>query len=138
MFCVAVLLEYENKDVYVYEGHKSIEWVVNVTALSQPKLVWYGPNCTVLEERDGPTRHEVYTSPTRNVTKLKLHDIVTADRGVYRLQASNKEGEKWAYFTLNVKGEARLAMRIMNYVYLMMLHYKLCLPDDAALQIMFT
>jgi hypothetical protein len=71
------------------------------------------------------------------VTKLKLHDIAVADRGVYRLQASNKEGEKWAYFTLNVTGEARLAMRIMNYVYLMMLHYKLCLPDDDALQILF-
>jgi len=67
MFCVAdkvhvtdkVLLEFANEDVDVYEGHKSIQWVVNVTASSQPKLVWYGPNCSVLEERYGPTRHEV-------------------------------------------------------------------------------
>jgi len=108
-----VLLEFENEDVDVYEGDKSIQWVVNVTASSQPKLVWYGPNCTVLEEGDGPTRHEVYTSPTRTVTKLKLYDISVADRGVYRLQAINEEGEEWAYFTLNVKGEARFAIRIM-------------------------
>ena len=86
---------------------------MNVTALSPPKFVWYGPNCTVLEERDGPTRHEVYTSPTRTVTKLKLHNISVADTGVYRLQVSNKEGEEWAYFTLNVKGEARFTMIIM-------------------------
>jgi hypothetical protein len=108
-----VLLEFENEDVDVYEGDRSVQWVVNVTASSQPKLVWYGPNCTVLEERDGPTRQEVYTSPTRTVTKLKLHDILMADRGVYRLRASNKEGEEWAYFTLNVKGEARFTMRIV-------------------------
>ena len=119
MFCVAVrvneklLLEYENADVKVYEGHKSVQWVVNVTASSQPKLVWYGPNCTVLEEGDGLTSHEVYTSPTRTVTKLKLYNISVADRGVYQLQASNEEGEVWANFTLNVKGEARFAMRIM-------------------------
>jgi hypothetical protein len=114
MFCVAVLLEYENEDVYVDEGHRSLQWVVNVTASSKPKLLWYDPNCTVLQEkRYGPFRHEVYTSPTRNVTKLKLHDIVMADKGMYRLHARNKEGEAWAYFTLNVKGEARLAMRIM-------------------------
>jgi hypothetical protein len=37
-----------------------------------------------------------------------------ADRGLYRLQASSEEGEEWAYFTLNVKGEAIFAMRIMG------------------------
>jgi hypothetical protein len=47
------------------------------------------------------------------VTKLKLHNISVADTGVYRLQVSNKEGEEWAYFTLNVKGEGRFAMIIM-------------------------
>jgi len=108
-----VLLESENADVDVYEGHKSLQWYVNVTSSSEPKLVWYGPNCTVLEERDGPTRHEVYTSPTRTVTKLKLYNISVADRGLYRLQAINEAGEEWAYFTLNVKGEARFAVRIM-------------------------
>jgi hypothetical protein len=121
VFCVAdkvhvtdkVLLEFDNEDVDVYEGHKSLQWVVNVTASSQPKLVWYGPNCTVLEEHDGPTRHEVYTSPTRTVTKLKLHNISVADRGMYRLKASNEEGEEWAYFTLNVKGEARFILTVM-------------------------
>jgi len=46
------------------------------------------------------------------VTKLKLYNISVADRGLYRLQVSNEEGEEWAYFTLNVKGEARFAMRI--------------------------
>jgi len=67
MFCVAdkvnvtdkVLLEFGNEDVDVYEGHESVQWVVNVVTSSQPKLVWYGPNCSVLEERDGSTRHEV-------------------------------------------------------------------------------
>jgi len=108
---VADLLETTNEDVAVYEGDRSVEWVVNVTATSQPKLVWYGPNCTVLEERDGPTRHEVYMSPTR--TKLKIYNISVVDRGLYRLQARNKGGEEWAYFTLNVKGEARFAMIIM-------------------------
>jgi hypothetical protein len=106
-------LEFVNEDVDVYEGHRSLQWVVNVTASSQPKLVWYGPNCTVLEESDGPTRHEVYTSPTGTVTKLRLYNISVADRGLYRLQARNEEGEEWAYFTLNVKGEAIFAMRIM-------------------------
>jgi hypothetical protein len=52
-------------------------------------------------------------STNRTVTKLKLHDISVADKGVYRLQASNKDGEKWTYFTLNVRGEAIFAMRIM-------------------------
>ena len=113
-----VLLESENADVDVYEGHKSLQWYVNVTSSSEPKLVWYGPNCTVLEERDGPTRHEVYTSPTRTVTKLKLYNISVADRGLYRLQAINEAGEEWEYFTLNVKGK--------NYVYLLVLHYKSC------------
>jgi len=110
---VAVLLETTNEDVAVYEGDQSVEWVVNVTATSQPKLVWYGPNCTVLQEHDEPTRHEVYTSPTGTVTKLKIYNISVADRGLYRLQAHDKEGEEWAYFTLNVKGEARFAMIIM-------------------------
>ena len=96
----------------MYEGHKSVQWRVNVTASSPLNFVWYGPNCTVLEERDGPTRHEVYTSPTGTVTKLKLHNITVADRGLYRLQASNEEGEEWAYFTLNVKGEGRFEFRI--------------------------
>jgi len=113
VFCVAVFLEIENEDVAVHEGDRSVEWVVNVTASSQPKLVWYGPNCTVLQERDVPARHEVYTSPTGTVTKLKIYNISVADRGLYRLQARDKEGEVWAYFTLNVKGEARFAMIIM-------------------------
>ena len=108
-----ILLEFENEDINVYEGHRSLQWVVNVTASSPPKLVWYGPKCTVLEERDGPSRYEVFTSPTRRVTKLKLYNILVADRGVYRLQARKEEGEEWAYFTLNVKGEARFAMKIM-------------------------
>jgi hypothetical protein len=51
--------------------------------------------------------------PTRTVIKLKLYNISVADRGMYRLQARNEEGEEWAYFTLNVKGEARFTMRIM-------------------------
>ena len=106
-------MEFENEDVDVYEGDKSVQWVVNVTASSQPKLEWYGPNCTVLEEGDGLTSHEVYMSPTRTVTKLNLYNISVADRGVYRLQASNEEGEVWANFTLNVKGEAIFTMRIM-------------------------
>jgi len=67
----------------------------------------------MLEERDGPTRHEVYTSQTGTVTRLKLYNISVADRGLYRLQARNREGEEWAYFTLNVKGGARFAMRII-------------------------
>ena len=104
MFCVAVNLETKNADVDVYEGDQSLQWVVNVTASSQPEFVWYGPNCTVLKELDGPTKHEVSTSHDRTVTKLKLYDISVADKGVYRLQASNKDGEEWAYFTLNVKG----------------------------------
>jgi len=111
VFCVAVLLETENEDVAVYEGDRSVEWVVNVTASSQPNFVWYGPNCTVLQEHDEPTRHKV--SPTRTVTKLNIYNISVADRGLYRLQARDKEGEEWAYFTLNVKGEARFAMIIM-------------------------
>jgi len=113
VFCVAVLLETKNEDVAVYEGDRSVEWVVKVTASSQPNFVWYGPNCMVLQERDEPTRHEVYTSPTRTVTKLKLYNISVADRGLYRLQVRDKEGEDWAYFTLNVKGEARFAMITM-------------------------
>ena len=113
MFCVAVLLESENEDVAVYEGDSSVEWIVNVTASSQPNFVWYGPNCTVLQERDEPTRHEVYMSPNGTVIKLKIYNISVADRGLYRLQARDKEGEVWAYFTLNVKGEARFAMIIM-------------------------
>jgi hypothetical protein len=52
-------------------------------------------------------------SPTGTVTKLQLYNISVADRGLYRLQARTKEGEDWAYFTLNVKGEARFAMRIL-------------------------
>jgi hypothetical protein len=96
---------------------------VNVTASSQPKLVWYGPNCTVLEEIDVPTtRHQVYTSPTGSVTKLKLYNISVADMGLYRLQASSEEGEEWAYFTLNVKGEARFCNE--NSFYLILLHNK--------------
>jgi hypothetical protein len=106
-------LQFGNENVDVYEGHKSVQWVVSGIASSQPKLVWYAPNCKVLEERDRIAIHEVYTSPTKTVTKLKLYNITVADRGVYRLQASNNEGEEWAYFTLNVTGEARLAMRIM-------------------------
>jgi len=113
VFCVAVLLETENEDVAVYEGDSSIEWVVNVTASSQPNFVWYGPNCTVLQERDEPTRREVYMSPNGTVTKLNIYNISVADRGLYRLQARDKEGEEWAYFTLNVKGEARFAMITM-------------------------
>ena len=113
MFCVAVLLETKNEDVAVYEDDRSLEWVVNVTASSQPNFIWYGPNCTVLQERDEPTRHEVYMSPTGAVTKLKLYNISVADRGLYRLQARDKKGEDWAYFTLNVKGEARFELRIM-------------------------
>ena len=113
MFCVAVVIETKNEDVGVYESDSSVEWVVNVTALSQPKLVWYGPNCTELQEGDGPTTHEVYTSPNRTVTKLKLYNISMADRGMYWLQAHNEEGEEWANFTLNVKGEARFELRIM-------------------------
>jgi hypothetical protein len=113
VFCVAVLLESENEDVGVYESDSSVEWVVNVTALSQPKLVWYGPNCTELQEGDGPTTHEVYTSPNRTVTKLKLYNISMADRGLYRLMARDKGCEEWAYFTLNLKGEARFTMRII-------------------------
>jgi len=118
VFCVAVVLEFENEGVAVYEGDRSVEWVVNVTASSQPKLVWYGPNCMELQEHDGPTRHEVYMSPTGTVTKLKLYNISLADRGLYRLQARDKDGEVWAYFTLNVKGEARFAMIIMFSVQL--------------------
>jgi hypothetical protein len=120
VFCVAdtdhvtdILFQYENEDVDVFEGHKSVQWVVNVTASSQPKLVWYGPNCKVLEEIDGPTRHQVYTSQTGTFARLKLYNVSVADRGLYRLQAINEEGEEWAYFTLNVKGEARFAMRII-------------------------
>ena len=113
MFCVAVLLVTKNEAVAVNKGDRSVEWVVNVAALSQPKFVWYGPNCTVLQERDEPTRHKVYTSATGTVTKLKIYNISMADRGMYQLQVRNKEGEEWAYFTLNVKGEARFAMVIM-------------------------
>ena len=113
MFCVAVLSKSKNEDVGVYESDSSLEWVVNVTASSQPKFIWYGPNCTLLQERDGPTRHEVYTSPDRTVTRLNLYNISVADRGLYRLQARDKECEEWDYFTLNVKGEARFAMRII-------------------------
>jgi hypothetical protein len=108
-----ILLEFENEDVDVHESHSSVQWTVTVTASSQPKLVWYGPNCKVLEESDRPIRFKEYTSPTGTVTELKLYNISVADRGVYRLQASNSEGEEWAYFTLNVKGEDKLAMRIM-------------------------
>jgi len=113
VFCVAVVIETKNEDVGVYESDSSVEWVVNVTASSQPKLVWYGPNCTELQEGDGPTTHEVYTSPNRTVTKLKLYNISMADRGMYWLQARSEEGEEWAYFTLNVKGEARFELRII-------------------------
>jgi hypothetical protein len=105
--------QFANEDVDVFEGHKSVQWVVNVNASSQLKLVWYGPNCKVLEEVDGPTRHEVYTSPTGTMTRLKLYNVSVADRGLYRLQARNKDGEQWAYFTLNVKGEARFALIIL-------------------------
>ena len=107
------LLEFANEDVDVYEGHKSVQWRVNVTASSPTKLVWYGPNCTILEVRDGPTRHEVYISPSEKTTRLKIYDVSVADRGLYRLQARNEEGEEWAYFALNVKGEARFELRII-------------------------
>lgn len=104
----------EKEYVDVYEGEKSVQWVVNVTAASShPKLVWYGPNCTVLQEHDGPTRLQVYTSPTGTLTKLKLYNISVKDRGLYRLQARSGEEEDWAYFTLNVKGEDRFMPRVL-------------------------
>jgi hypothetical protein len=105
--CVTDKIQFlcENEEIDVYEGYKSIQWYVNVTASSEPKLVWYGPDCTVLEERDGPSRYEVYTSPKGIATKLKIHDISLKDRGLYRLQARSEEDEEWAYFTLNVKSE---------------------------------
>jgi uncharacterized cysteine cluster protein YcgN (CxxCxxCC family) len=121
VFCVAdkfhvtnkIQFQYDDEDVHVYEGHSSVQWVVNVTASSKPKLVWYGPNCTELEKPDGPSRYEVHILPTGTVTSLKLYNISVQDRGLYRLQAINKDGEEWAYFTLNVKGEASFAMRIL-------------------------
>jgi hypothetical protein len=76
-----------------------------VTSSSEPKLVWYAPDCKVLEERDGPSRFEVYTYPEGRATKLKIHDISLTDRGLYRLQARSEEDEEWAYFSLNVKSE---------------------------------
>ena len=51
--------------------------------------------------------------PTGTVTKLKLYNISLKDKGLYRLRAINKDSEEWAYFTLNVLGEASFAMRIL-------------------------
>ena len=115
MFCVTdkIQFQYDNEDVHVFEGHSSVQWLVNVTASSEPKLVWYGPNCTELGESDGPSRYEINTLPTGAVTKLKLYDISLKDKGLYRLRAINKDSEEWAYFTLNVEGEASFAMRIL-------------------------
>jgi hypothetical protein len=67
VFCVAdevhatdkIRFVSENEDLDVNEGHKSLQWVVSVTASSKPTLVWYGPNCSVLEETDGPSKHDV-------------------------------------------------------------------------------
>lgn len=105
--CVTGKIQFlsENEEIDVYEGYKSIQWVVNVTSSSEPKLVWYAPDCKVLEERDGPSRFEVYTYPEGRATKLKIHDISLTDRGLYRLQARSEEDEEWAYFSLNVKSE---------------------------------
>lgn len=98
----------ENEEIDVYDGYKSIQWFVNVTAPSEPKLVWYAPDCKVLEELDGPSRYEVYTSPKGAAAKLKIHEVTLKDRGLYRLQARTKEDEEWAYFTLNVKSNKPL------------------------------
>lgn len=98
---IQFLLEHDYVDVY--EGYKSVQWFVNVKAPSKPKLVWYGPDCEVLEERDGPSSYKVYTSPDGKTTKLKINNISLKDRGLYRLQARTKDDEDWAYITLNVK-----------------------------------
>lgn len=105
--CVTDKIQFrcENEEIDVYEGYKSIQWYVNVTASSEPKLAWYTPDCKVLEERDGPSRYEVYTSPDGASTKLKIYDIALKDRGLYRLQARSEDEEEWAYFSLNVKSE---------------------------------
>jgi hypothetical protein len=119
MLCVTeniIQLFCENKDIVAHEGYKAIQWVVNVTSSSEPNLVWYGPNCKVLEPRDGPSKYEVYTYPSGTETKLKIYDISLKDRGVYQLQAWSKEDEQWAYFTLNVEGEDSLLFEIFIFL----------------------
>jgi hypothetical protein len=115
MLCVTdkIQLLFGSDDIHVYEGHKSIQWFVNVTSASKPVLVWYGPDCKVLEEIDGPSSYKVYMSPDGTSTKLKLSDISLKDRGVYRLQARSKEDEEWAYFTLNVKSKETWLFEIL-------------------------
>lgn len=116
ILCVTDEIQFlcENEEIDVYEGYKSIQWYVNVTSPSPPRLVWYAPDCRLLEERDGPSRYEVYTSPDGTATKLKIHNISLKDRGLYRLQARTEEDEEWAYFTLNVKSENNSLFEIIS------------------------
>jgi hypothetical protein len=115
--CVADEIKFlsEKEEIDVYEGYKSIQWYVNVTAPSEPQLVWYAPDCTVLEERDGPSRYEVYTAPEGTSTRLKIHDVSLMDRGLYRLQARSQDDEEWAYFSLNVKSENSSLFEILMF-----------------------
>jgi hypothetical protein len=113
--CVTDKIQFrcENEEIDVYDGYKSIQWFVNVTAPSEPKLVWYAPDCKVLEELDGPSKYEVYTAPKGTAAKLKIHDVSLKDRGLYRLQARTEEDEEWAYFALNVKSENSSLLEIL-------------------------
>ncbi|KAJ4439352.1 hypothetical protein ANN_07474 [Periplaneta americana] len=100
-----IKFSYQKDDITVKEGLPSFQWAVKVEGTSPTELVWYDPDCNVIERRIVPSpKREVYVSPTRDETTLTINNISIKDRGRYRLQARNEHGEAWSYFTLRVQG----------------------------------
>ncbi|XP_069702870.1 probable chitinase 2 [Periplaneta americana] len=100
-----IKFSYQKDDITVKEGLPSFQWAVKVEGTSPTELVWYDPDCNVIERRIVPSpKREVYISPTRDETTLTINNISIKDRGRYRLQARNEHGEAWSYFTLRVQG----------------------------------